>query len=601
MTLNNYRAKRNAWLGLGLATFLVFSTLASAPPALAQDDVAEQLSVAQQIATLFAELDEKKNQIDTLNADLRKERGTAATLMRAQITEQEAKYRRRLSSLTELLTDTPNAGKGFEEARARLASLLKADEQQLKASVDEQQGRIRDLVTVEDTGSTEEQTKAAEQVPVEIERSDQLFKDWHQNLENQKALDLDVGKDEAKLRERLQKRAEFSSGALREAKTTLEQIAKTPGLKEDAEAQKQMATQREYLGMIANSQRVTVGLLDKYGVDTTDYRQGIISATGEISDDILNVKVAKGLVEESTANAVGWVKTHGAGLLFRFGVFLFILFLTWLAARIARRLTGRALERHQTQFDISSLARTFLIRSAGRLIWVFGTIVAIAQLGIQLGPVLAGLGIAGFVIGFALQDTLANFASGMLILLYRPFDIGDFIEAGGVSGKVSRMNLVSTMIITPDNQMLVVPNNQIWGNVIRNVTHQTERRVDLTFGIGYADDIDKAETVLSDIVASHEKVLKEPEAVVRLHELADSSVNFVVRPWVKTDDYWDVYWDLTREVKRRFDAEGISIPFPQTDVHLYRADAADAGLEGYDGPAQRSKTDLSAQTADQGA
>jgi small conductance mechanosensitive channel len=195
-------------------------------------------------------------------------------------------------------------------------------------------------------------------------------------------------------------------------------------------------------------------------------------------------------------------------------------------------------------------------------------LIALSQLGIQLGPLLAGLGVAGFIIGFALQDTLSNFASGMMILIYRPFDVGDLIEAGGVTGKVSEMSLVSTTVLTVDNQKLVVPNNKIWGDVIRNVTSQQMRRIDMTFGIGYSDDIAHAERVLTEIVQDESRVLADPEPVIRLHSLGESSVDFVVRPWVRTADYWEVYWDITRKVKERFDAEGISIPFPQRDVHL---------------------------------
>jgi small conductance mechanosensitive channel len=156
------------------------------------------------------------------------------------------------------------------------------------------------------------------------------------------------------------------------------------------------------------------------------------------------------------------------------------------------------------------------------------------------------------------------------MLIYRPFDINDWINVAGVLGKVESMNLVSTQLRTPDNQLIIVPNNSVWDDVITNVTGITERRVDLVFGIGYNDDIDKAQNILETIVSEHELVLEEPEAVVKLHELADSSVNFVCRPWVKPDDYWNVYWDITREVKRRFDAEGVSIPFPQRDVHVYQ-------------------------------
>ena len=158
-----------------------------------------------------------------------------------------------------------------------------------------------------------------------------------------------------------------------------------------------------------------------------------------------------------------------------------------------------------------------------------------------------------------------------MILFYRPFDVGDAVEAGGVMGTVKEMTLVSTTILTWDNQKLVVPNKKIWGEVIRNITAEATRRVDLQFGIGYSDDVDKAERVLNDIVAAHPLVLRHPEPVIRLHALGESSIDFVVRPWAKTGDYWNVYWDITREVKKRFDAEGISIPFPQRDVHIYPA------------------------------
>ena len=181
-------------------------------------------------------------------------------------------------------------------------------------------------------------------------------------------------------------------------------------------------------------------------------------------------------------------------------------------------------------------------------------------------------GIAGFVLGFALQDALGNFAAGAMILAYRPYDVGDLIDcAGGVFGKVSDMNLVSTTILTLDNQTRVVPNGKIWGDVITNVTAQRVRRVDLVFGIAYQDDIPKAETVLASVLKEHPLVLDDPEPMVKVHELGDSSVNFVVRPWCARDDYWDVHWDVTREVKLRFDREDISIPFPQRDVHFFPA------------------------------
>jgi small conductance mechanosensitive channel len=197
-----------------------------------------------------------------------------------------------------------------------------------------------------------------------------------------------------------------------------------------------------------------------------------------------------------------------------------------------------------------------------------GILVVLRQFGVQLGPMLAGLGIAGFVLGFALQDTLSNFAAGGMILAYHPFDIGDAVEVAGASGTVQKMSLVSTTILTLDNQTLIVPNRKVWGDVIRNTTAQATRRVDLAFGVGYESDIPKVERVLHEIVTGHAKVLQNPAPIIKVHALAESSVNFVVRPWTRTEDYWDVYWDITRAVKLRFDEEGISIPFPQRELHV---------------------------------
>jgi small conductance mechanosensitive channel len=218
--------------------------------------------------------------------------------------------------------------------------------------------------------------------------------------------------------------------------------------------------------------------------------------------------------------------------------------------------------------DFSQLLKDTATGWSARLVMMIGFVVVLSQLGVQLGPMLAGLGIAGFVLGFALQDTLSNFAAGGMILAYQPYDVGDTIEAGGAMGTVKKMSLVSTTILTLDNQTLIVPNKKMWGDVIRNITAQSRRRVDMAFGVGYEDDIAKVERLLQEIVVADSRVLKDPAPVIKLHQLADSSVNFVVRAWALQQDYWDVYWDITRAVKLRFDEEGIKIPFPQRELHV---------------------------------
>jgi small conductance mechanosensitive channel len=191
---------------------------------------------------------------------------------------------------------------------------------------------------------------------------------------------------------------------------------------------------------------------------------------------------------------------------------------------------------------------------------------------VNITPLFALVGGASFIIAFAMQETLSNLASGLMIMINRPFDEGDFVQVAGLGGTVKHVSIVSTTVTTPDNQVIVIPNSKVWGDVITNVTASDTRRVDLVFGIGYSDSIEQAQKVLEEVVAQHPLILKEPAPVIRVSELADSSVNFIVRPWTKTSDYWSVYWDLQRAVKEAFDANDISIPFPQTDMHLHVID-----------------------------
>jgi small conductance mechanosensitive channel len=288
-----------------------------------------------------------------------------------------------------------------------------------------------------------------------------------------------------------------------------------------------------------------------------------------VSTGVLETGVWANLLRQWGQNAWTWFTENSLDWFFKILILVIILF----AARALSRLVRRVVEQAIAKVNLSNLLRRMIVSTAANGVLFLGILIALSQVGISIGPLLAGLGIAGLIIGFALQDTLSNFASGMMILLYRPYDVGDLIDAGGEFGTVTDMSLVSTVIMTIDNQKLVVPNNLIWGGVIRNVTAQKIRRVDMTFGISYDDDIPKAERILGEILKAHELVLDDPEPVVRLHTLGESSVDFIVRPWVKTEDYWNVYWDVTREVKMRFDAEGVSIPFPQRDVHLYGPEA----------------------------
>ncbi len=548
-----------------LNSLLPLSTLAQAPPS------TEKKGAADQIQELAADLKERGAVLDRLNRTVEEDPGGAASAMlEKEISDRRVRYRRDVAKLVQLVVDAEDAGAKAAQGRSTATELLQRDARAMREKLEETGRASVALVDVAAKGTPDEAQKARSELSRKLSTSSRLIKYLDTNIDQQKMLGLDVKADIEYLVSHLQLRADMTSGVLQSTKDEIDEIATRAGADADAESQKQLASLKKQRDALAESQRVNVQLMDEYGLDTVRLRQGIIVATGKLSQDIFDKDVASGLVESWFSNATDWFRSNGASLVFQVLAFVLVLFAFFIAARVGRGLMRRAIDR--SNLDVSSLARDFFIKMTGRLILLFGFIIAIAQLGVEVAPLLAGLGIAGFIIGFALQDTLSNFASGMMILVYRPFDVGDVVEAGGVTGKVHKMNLVSTMVLTFDNQLLVVPNKQIWGGVIRNVTHQDTRRVDMTFGIGYSDDIPKAENVLAEIVAGHEKVLKDPEPVIRLHELGDSSVNFIVRPWAKTSDYWEVYWHVTREVKRRFDEEGISIPFPQRDVHIYRED-----------------------------
>jgi small conductance mechanosensitive channel len=242
---------------------------------------------------------------------------------------------------------------------------------------------------------------------------------------------------------------------------------------------------------------------------------------------------------------------------------IIILILGRIGAGMGRKLIGRVLARSNTDPAVIS----FVSNLTYFLILTFAVLAALAKFGIQTASFVAILGAAGFAVGFALQGSLGNFAAGVLILILRPFKIGDYIDASGTAGTVKDIELFNTILATPDNVKILVPNGKLFGNVIKNYSAYDTRRIDLVVGIGYGSSIGKAVEVLQGLLKSETRILSDPPAQIAVNELADSSVNLVVRPWVKSQDYWGVRWDLTRAIKESFDEHGIEIPFPQHVVH----------------------------------
>ncbi|WP_215398748.1 mechanosensitive ion channel domain-containing protein [Rheinheimera oceanensis] len=236
--------------------------------------------------------------------------------------------------------------------------------------------------------------------------------------------------------------------------------------------------------------------------------------------------------------------------------------------RMMARAISRFIERTLVARSVDKAVVAFIASLIYAIILIATVLMALSQIGVQTTSFIAILGAAGLAVGLALQGSLANFASGILIILFRPFKSGDFIDAGGVSGTVDKIEIFQTMMRTPDNKRVIVPNAQITGGPITNYSAEPRRRVDLVIGISYDSDLRKAKQILEDILKNDERVLQEPAATVKVAALADSSVNLNVRPWVNSADYWGVYWDTLEKVKLIFDEQGIGIPFPQMDVHI---------------------------------
>jgi small conductance mechanosensitive channel len=256
-----------------------------------------------------------------------------------------------------------------------------------------------------------------------------------------------------------------------------------------------------------------------------------------------------------------WVSMYSLNII---GAILIFLVGKWLARRIAN-LLAKLLERNKIDLALVH----FLTNLTYYSLIVLVVVAAAGRLGINTTSFLTIIGAAGLAVGLALKDSLSNFAAGVMLVLFRPFTIGDVVSTAGITAKVEKITIFNTLFCSPDNQLIIVPNNKIISDIITNITAKDTRRIDLTVGISYSDDMAKTKDILIGLAKEESRILTDPAPTVAVAELADSSVNLVFRPWVKTADYWDVRFELTERIKNRLDEAGISIPFPQQDVHLF--------------------------------
>lgn len=267
-------------------------------------------------------------------------------------------------------------------------------------------------------------------------------------------------------------------------------------------------------------------------------------------------------IEAILGQLVGLVSAWGLKILGAIAV----LIIGRIVARWARRLVKTVLERG----DADATLVPFMSGAVYYLIMAFVAVAVLGMVGIQTASMVAVLGAAGLAVGFALQGTLSNVASGVMLLVFRPFGVGDFIDAGGTAGSVEAIGLFSTTLNTPDNVKIIVPNSSVYGNTIRNFAANATRRNDMVVGVSYDDDLGVAVKTIERVLSEDGRVLQDPAPVVAVSELADSSVNIVVRPWCTKEDYWGLRFDLTRTLKEQLEAAGCSIPYPQQDVYMHQ-------------------------------
>jgi len=540
-------------------------------PALAQEPAPEILPLPDEVTArldeALATIDEEQHDLDTIERRrAREEEGFMADLLTERFDRLWISMFRNVVDVAQDLIGQHDDGYDVDAYWDRVAAELSALPEGILVAIDRIDARTEfpnaDMATTEFV--------VADRILfVAVNAQTDLFRAMQIYVDVADEFGLDPELERSRLVDRLTEHTAVLSVFMQKAKgdvTVLRDATIT--LPNDAELADWLSAANARVGMAAAAMQDAVSLMNDLGLETRIYRQQLLTATGEITSDVLDVGLVAGLVVEWAVEARQLVADEGPRVLFRLLLVVLILLIFVQLGNLARKLANTALNSSRVQ--VSQLLRDMIVSIIRNIVILLGVLLAISQLGISLGPLLAGLGIMGFIIGFALQDTLSNFASGVMILLYRPFDVGDTVISGEVSGKVSHMSLVNTTFLTFDNQRLIVPNNMIWGSVITNLTAQFTRRVDLVFGISYDEDIEKVEKILHEIVDNYEAVLDSPEPMIKVSELADSSVNIAVRPWVKTEDYWDTYWDLTRAVKMRFDQEGIAIPYPQQDVHIIK-------------------------------
>lgn len=551
------------WLGAALLALLASVALASEPAATGSDSSSPPRAARADDLPIVIEARELLETIERLEAEYAELKAQSQAVEDSDgkaVAEHQARDRlhewmRSVKALVANVLEQQEQELDESHFRQESRKLLMGVDRRLPTFIDEVTGENAQLRSDLSNASSDSVIGIEERIRGNEESLDETVRFFLSHIEHMDRLELGSTRARANAAEALEARAGTLAARLEIASQRLDAISAD----DEGGADNNIAARnaQEDFDRIAASLMTTCDVLDKLGLPTAAHRRALILATGELTTDVLDTEVIAELLDSALEVTELWLEHRGPVLVGRSARFFGVLIIFWILGRVTSSLAARLVASSSSQ--MSMLAQRIIVAAASRVVMGIGFLLALSQIGVNVTALLAGLGIVGFILGFALQETLGNFAAGSMILIYGPFDVGDVIEAAGVVGKVDQMNLVSTTIHTFDNQTLIVPNSRIWGNVIRNSTALDRRRVDLSFPLALDVDVERAEKIFEAMCREHPAVLAEPEPAIKVQEVTGAGVLFLVRPWVLTADYWPTYWDLNREAHVRLSKAGIRI------------------------------------------
>ncbi len=457
-------------------------------------------------------------------------------------------------------------GEENAELRDMVVSYLVRTSNALDRFLDSEELKLAELRSSTDELSGIQQVKFEQDIAATVRWLEQMIEGKLRTIQELEKLGVSTSNHRENLISRIQRYASNLSGQLQIVDGNIRAIrVGSGGEGASGEVNAQIEALNIRRASILTSLTMLVRSMGELGLDTREIRQ-LLLETGEVTSDLFDPEIVFSILKKQILQLLDSARDNAGTVFAKLVIFVFIIAVFRVIARAVNYMIRRSFDSQTVQ--VSKLMQDMLLSVSSKGITFLGILVALGQMGLEITALLTGLGIAGFIVGFALQDSLANFVAGIMILGYRPFDVGDVIEAGGVFGKVSKMSLVSTTVLTFDNQTLIVPNNKIWGDVIKNITLQHERRIDLEFHVGLKEDIGRVRYAIHNVLEGVDEILDEPAPSIEFNEMSGYSMVFVVRPWVAKEVYWPVRWRLMREIKQALDEEGVEIPVVTQGVVL---------------------------------